>query len=201
MRGWRRLAMALTIVAAFPATARAADQSLRPPGAFADIADERARSIALFEELGTVFLHQRCTNCHQAGDRPLQGDAMRPHQPPVRRGADGFGVAGLRCLACHAATNFDAGETPGQHGWHMPPAVVGWGALALPEICAQILDPQRRGLPPADLVQHLGNDPLVAWAWSPGEGREPAPGTHETFVALVKAWVETGAACPSVATE
>jgi cytochrome c5 len=174
----------------------AQEDTLRPPEAFDAIADEGERSAAMFEELGKAFLHQRCTNCHAAEDRPRQGDAERPHQPPVQRGADGFGVAGLRCIACHAATNFDAGETPGRHGWHMPPAEVGWGALTLPQICAQILDPERHGMLPKGLVVHLSKDPLVAWAWSPGRGREPAPGTHETFAALVKAWVETGAACP-----
>jgi hypothetical protein len=112
------------------------------------------------------------------------------------RGADGFGAAGMRCIACHAGTNFDAGEIPGRHGWHMPPREVGWGDLTLAEICAQITDTERHGMLPAGLKIHLSKDPLVAWAWSPGRGREPAPGTHETFVALVKAWVETGAGCP-----
>jgi hypothetical protein len=43
----------------------------------------------------------------------------------------------------------------------------------------------------------LRRDALVAWAWTPGTGREPAPGTQEQFAALVEAWVRTGAACPS----
>jgi hypothetical protein len=40
------------------------------------------------------------------------------------------------------------------------------------------------------------HDDLVAWAWRPGEGREPAPGTQELFGQLIQAWIDTGAQCP-----
>jgi len=46
-----------------------------------------------------------------------------------------------------------------------------------------------------DELKHVGTDPLVVWAWTPGAGRESAPGTHARFHALIKAWVEAGAAC------
>ena len=38
---------------------------------------------------------------------------------------------------------------------------------------------------------------LVGWAWNPGAGREPAPGTWAAFGALIEAWNESGAECPS----
>src|ERR1700722_4771572 len=38
---------------------------------------------------------------------------------------------------------------------------------------------------------------LVGWAWAPGFGRFPAPGTQKQAGALVEAWVNTGAACPA----
>ena len=47
------------------------------------------------------------------------------------------------------------------------------------------------------LVHHIGEDTLVGWAWAPGFGRQPAPGTQKEAGALVEAWVKTGAACPN----
>jgi hypothetical protein len=46
------------------------------------------------------------------------------------------------------------------------------------------------------IIDHSAHDPLVAWGWSPGADREPAPGTQAELGALVAAWVESGAACP-----
>jgi hypothetical protein len=68
---------------------------------------------------------------------------------------------------------------------------------SLPEICAQIKDADRNGgRELADIVTHVTKDPLILWTWAPGAGRAAAPGTAETFAALVRAWVDTGAACP-----
>jgi hypothetical protein len=47
------------------------------------------------------------------------------------------------------------------------------------------------------LVEHIGEDHLVGWAWAPGYGRRPAPGTQKEAGALVEAWVKTGAVCPN----
>ena len=43
----------------------------------------------------------------------------------------------------------------------------------------------------------MAHDDLVGWGWHPGDGREPAPGTQAAFGALIKYWVDTGAACPA----
>src|ERR1051325_5524619 len=51
--------------------------TLAAPESFASIADPEQRSAALFNELGKVLTHQRCVNCHPAGDRPHQGDLGR----------------------------------------------------------------------------------------------------------------------------
>jgi hypothetical protein len=72
-----------------------------------------------------------------------------------------------------------------------------WEGRSLARICAQIKDPDRNGgRSLADLVEHIGADGLVGWAWNPGMGRIPAPGTQAEAGALVSAWVDTGAACP-----
>ena len=137
-------------------------------------------------------------NCHPAGDRPRQGDTARLHQPPVERGADGFGLPALRCPICHQAANFEPARMPGNPIWHLAPRAMGWEGKTLGEICAQIKDPARNGDRSLEtLVEHIGEDHLVGWAWAPGSGRAPAPGTQKEAGALVAAWVQTGAACPN----
>jgi hypothetical protein len=73
-----------------------------------------------------------------------------------------------------------------------------WEGKSLGEICAQIKDPARNGNRRLEaLVEHIGADHLVGWAWAPGSGRKSAPGTQKEAGALVEAWIKTGAACPS----
>jgi hypothetical protein len=164
---------------------------------FASIGDTAARSAALFTELGKVLTHPRCVNCHPAGDRPRQTDARRLHQPPVTRGPDGLGLPAMRCPICHQNANFDPGRVPGNPIWHLAPREMAWESKTLAEICTQIKDPARNGNRTLEaLVEHIGTDHLVGWAWAPGYGRQPAPGTQKEAGALVEAWVRTGAACP-----
>jgi hypothetical protein len=171
--------------------------ALAAPESFSSIGDAAQRSAALFTELGKVLTHPRCMNCHPAGDRPRQGDLRRPHQPPVERGADGFGLETMRCSSCHQPANFEPGRIPGHPEWHLAPREMGWEGKTLGEICVQIKDPERNGgRPVQDIVHHIGSDTLVGWAWVPGFGRQPAPGTQKAAGALVEAWVKTGAVCP-----
>jgi hypothetical protein len=164
---------------------------------FASIGDTAARSAALFTELGKVLTHPRCVNCHPAGDRPRQTDASRLHQPPVVRGPDGLGLPAMRCPICHQNANFDPGRVPGNPLWHLAPREMAWEGKTLAEICAQIKDPARNGNRTLEaLIEHIGTDHLVGWAWAPGYGRQPAPGTQKEAGALVEAWVRTGGACP-----
>ena len=172
--------------------------TLAPPESFASISDTATRSAALFAELGKVLTNPRCLNCHPAGDRPRQGDMRRLHQPPVERGADGLGLPAMRCPICHQAANFEPARVPGNPIWHLAPREMGWEGKTLAEICAQIKDPAQNGNRPlASLVEHIGEDHLVGWAWAPGSGRKPAPGTQKEAGALVEAWVKSGAACPT----
>jgi hypothetical protein len=165
---------------------------------FSSIADPAARSAAIFTELGKLLTHPRCLNCHPAGDRPRQGDLGRRHQPPVWRGADGFGLPAMRCPICHLNANFDPAGVPGNPIWHLAPREMGWEGKTLGEICAQIKDPARNGNRTlASLIEHIGEDHLVGWAWEPGYGRQSAPGTQKQAGALVEAWIDTGAACPN----
>lgn len=173
-----------------------ASATLSTPDAFASIADRAQRSIALFTEAGKVFQHPRCQNCHPGDDRPRQGEG-RPHQPPVVRGKDGDGVPGLRCATCHGEANYDAVGMPGLAEWQLAPRSMNLRA-PLPTVCAQLKDADQNGSRSLeDVIKHVATDPLVAWAWTPGPGRRPAPGTHATFFALLRAWAATGAECPA----
>ena len=119
--------------------------SLRPAASFADIANPRDRSVALFNEMGKVLQHPRCQNCHPATERPRQSDARRPHQPLVVRGKDGHGAPGLACATCHGKGNFDPAGIPGDGHWALAPASMAWEGKTLGQICEQLKDPNRNG--------------------------------------------------------
>ena len=178
----------------------AADSALRPASSFASISDSQARAAALFTEAGKVLQHPRCVNCHPRTDRPLQGDAMQIHQPPVVRGKGGHGAVAMQCSTCHGTKNFAATQTvtvPGHENWHLAPISMAWEGRSLREICLQLKDPKRNGgKSMKQMVEHMAHDSLVGWGWQPGTGRTPAPGTQKQLGELIQAWVDAGAHCP-----
>ncbi len=172
-----------------------ADGELRSLDAFASIADEKARSVALMEEMGKVILHPRCVNCHPAGDRPLQGDLPKPHIPLVQRGDDNHGVPAMECTTCHGPENFR--NVPGNPKWHLAPLEMAWEGRTLGEICQQMKDTERNGgksIP--EIVHHLAEDELVAYGWNPPAHLEAVPGNQKLFGQLAQAWADTGGHCP-----
>lgn len=200
-----RAAMIFVLGSALATAAPALSQEqgeLRPVGSFSSISDEAARSAALFAEMGKVISHPRCMNCHPRDDTPRQGDAMRVHKPRVvRHDEAGFGAPGMRCTTCHTSKNVpfvgSSGSIPGNEVWHLAPITMGWIGAPLGAICRQIKDPQTNGDRSLDeIVEHMASDPLVGWAWNPGEGRQAAPGTQDVFGELARAWVASGAHCP-----
>ncbi len=174
-----------------------AANTLAAQESFSATNDATARSVASFMEAAKVLTHARCVNCHPAGDRPLQSDAGRLHEPPVERGKDGFGLTAMRCSSCHQDANFEPGRVPGHPQWHLAPREMAWQGKTPAQICAQIKDPARNGgLSLTQIHDHIATDSLVGWAWRPGFGRQPAPGTQEQMGALIAAWIKDGAACP-----
>lgn len=193
------LSVAMTMALAAPLAA----QDLRAPTDFKDIANETERSAAIFEEMGKVLTHPRCLNCHPK-DSPTQGDDMQPHEPPVIRGDADFGAPGMNCTTCHGPKNFETTgvggmeSIPGHEPWSLAPVEMAWVDLSLGEICTQLKDPERNGgRSLEELHEHMAEDGLVGWGWDPGAGRTPAPGSQELFGELTRAWIDTGAACPS----
>jgi hypothetical protein len=183
-----------------PAAAQVAP--LKPVSAFSTIRDEHARSVALFVEAARVMTSPRCMNCHPTARQPTQGDDLHAHVPPMFGGPRDGGVAGLPCTSCHGPANtttlaLSIASIPGNPRWGLAPASMAWQGKSLREMCLQVQDPMRNGGRSLSKIQeHVATDPLVGWAWHPGEGRAPAPGTQAQFGALVKAWIATGAQCP-----
>jgi hypothetical protein len=191
------LGSALTLAQTSPAPQHGG-ATLRPAASFANIANQRDRSVALFTEIGKVLQHPRCMNCHPATERPRQSDARRLHQPVVVRGKDGHGAPGLACTTCHGKQNFDPAGVPGDGHWALAPASMAWEGKTLSQICEQLKDQNRNGSRDlAAIVKHVTSDTLVLWAWNPGKGRQPAPGTNAQFGELMQAWADSGAACPA----
>ena len=183
-----------------PAVAQAV--RLEPVSAFSTIADERARSVALLTEAAKVIQSPRCLNCHPKTRQPTQGDDLHAHVPPMWAGPGDHGVAALPCNSCHGNASVTTlassiASIPGDPHWALARASMAWQGKSLREICLQLKDGARNGgRSLAEIHEHVTTDHLVGWAWHPGEGRSPAPGTQVQFGALIEAWVSSGAHCP-----
>jgi len=202
--------MLVTFIAAAlngPLTSRSPAQTsshIKPPVEFSNITDRAARSREMFAEAAKVLTGPRCMNCHPAGDDPLQGSDHHIHQPAALRGPNDSGVPGLPCASCHTDRNVTlaTGEAsyrsiPGLPRWGLAPREMAWESKSVGEICRQLKDPARNGGRSLALLHdHIANDDLVGWAWHPGAGRQPAPGTQKQLGDLVQAWIDSGAECP-----
>jgi hypothetical protein len=199
---WRSRTMACLAAAVALPLGAAEIVSLRPVSDFSAIADEKARSVALFVEASKVITSPRCLNCHPATRQVTQGDDLRPHVPLMNAGRYGVGVPGLPCRSCHGAANTPTlaesiATIPGNAAWSVAPASMSWQGKSLPEICTQIQDPARNGGRNLEkLLHHMATDAVVAWSFDPGDGRAPSPGSQAQFAALIEAWIATGAECP-----
>lgn len=117
----------------------------------------------------------KCSNCHQAENRPgmpAPPGAPYPSEDQAHRG---------------------------EPRWHLPPAATPmvFEKRTPGQLCRQLLDKkQNGGLTPEQLVHHVSHDPLVLWGWNPGEGRTTPPLSHAEFVRKVREWMDKGGACP-----
>lgn len=178
-----------------------ASEPLKKPADFSSISNPAERSRAIFNEVGKVLTNPRCMNCHPAGDHPTQGDDRHEHMPPIWRAETGHFE--VNCSGCHRERNFTLHEAatyrsiPGHPRWGFAPLSMAWEGKSLGEICRQLKDVQLNGgRDLAALQEHVAKDDLVGWAWNPGEGRKPAPGTQQEAGELVQAWIDSGAECP-----
>src|SRR5262245_19962047 len=163
----------------------------------AQVSVDREASVHAFRRMTEVLRHPRCLNCHPSGDFPRQADDRHRHRMLVARGPDDRGTPTLKCSTCHQTVNTADGRVPGAPHWQLAPRSMGWEGLSDADLCRALKDPRKnRGRSIQALVDHMTGDPLVQWAWSPGERTPPTIGQRE-FHDLVRQWARTGAACPS----
>ncbi|HEU5080348.1 MAG TPA: hypothetical protein VFT72_14145 [Opitutaceae bacterium] len=163
----------------------------------ASSASAEQEGLRAFTDVASVLRHPRCLNCHPAGDVPRQTDARLPHFPPVTRGVDDRGAAGMRCTTCHQVEN-QLNGVPGAPGWSVAPRTMAWEALNDHDLAEQLKDPQRNGgRTLAQIVDHLNHERLVLWAWQPGGHRATPPLTHDQFVKRFEDWIAAGAPSPA----
>ena len=156
-----------------------------------------AAQTSLFEPIYQVLTSPRCMNCHTVTNFPRQGDERRRHDQLVMRGEENHGVPTLHCETCHQDSNVADGAVPGAPHWGLAPLSMAWEGLNPAQLCTNLKDTQLNGERELDdLLQHMTQDALVLWAWTPGGGRNTPPLSNADFVAAVTAWVEAGGPCP-----
>ena len=157
-----------------------------------------AAAPALFDPIASVVMHPRCINSHQ-DESPRQTDLKIFHRPLVIRGKDGHGAPTQQCQTCHQLTNTADGFVPGAPGWALAPLSMLWEGRTKGQICEQMKDPKRNGgrHTGEEVVEHMKSDPLVLWAWNPGNGRTTPPLTHAELTDALDAWIRAGMPCPS----
>jgi len=151
----------------------------------------------LFDPVASVVMSPRCVNCHQA-ETPRQKDFGVIHAQQVVRGKDGHGSAVLHCAACHQSSNTAQGKVPGAPNWHLAPLSMRWEGLDKTAVCQQMRDPARNGnrKTGGQVIEHMKTDPLVLWAWNPGDKRSKPVMSHEEFLKVLETWADAGMPCP-----
>jgi hypothetical protein len=163
---------------------------------------QNSDGLAAWQKVYSVMVSPRCINCHTATSYPQQGDDRHRHVANVIRGPEGKGVAALNCATCHQSTNANSTGVPGAPNWHLAPLSMRWQdledrPLASAEVCRSVL----RLLDGPHLLKHHEEEPLVRWAFNPGQrpdgtSRTLPPMTHAEFVEATREWVEAGVPCP-----
>jgi hypothetical protein len=93
--------------------------------------------------------------------------------------------------------NQPASGVPGAPKWGLAPLSMGWEGLSVADLCKVLKDPKKNGGRSVDdLVKHMTEDPLVQWAWHPGNARRTPPIGQDPFHDLVRQWAASGADCP-----
>ncbi len=178
---------------------------LKPGGSVSN-----ADGLAAWDRIYAVVSHPRCVNCHtDEGGIPMWTDdelgGTRPHGMNISAGESRQGREFLECETCHQTSTRPntMPHAPPHAGipWQLAPVEFLWFGQDSKTICEQIRDPRRNGgRGGRGLVEHITHDAslkgFIAWAFDPGGGREPAPGTLQQHLDDTIEWVAAGMPCP-----
>ncbi len=160
--------------------------------------------LAAWDKVFDVFSHPRCANCHVDDGVPMWSGShygeTRPHGMYVGGDPDlTMGQIGQQCNTCHMDGNSPVLHgPPGNAIWQLAPAEFAWFGVSSRDVCEQVKDPSRNGDRTLfEIAEHIEHDALVHWGWTPGPGREPAPGSLSQTVRDVLIWGAAGAPCPT----
>ena len=153
-----------------------------------------------------VTSHPRCSNCHVGPSNvpmwsgPSYG-RTRLHGMNINAGESRIGAEAVLCSTCHAFREDNANNLPHMApqvamNWQLAPVEAEWFGKTSEEVCNQLRDPDRNGgRTLKELIDHLGHDLILHWAWSPGGGREPAPYSLEEHMNDLMIWGTAGFPC------
>ena len=164
------------------------------------------RGLTAWDRIYEVVSHPRCANCHVGpSDRPMwSGQSYgetKPHGMNVRAGESRIGSESVPCRTCHVRNQTGGNDVPHaapqvDDAWRLAPVEAHWLGQSSDFICAQLRDMDRNGgRSVADLVDHLGHDVILHWAWKPGGGRDPAPYDLEAHISDLTIWGAAGQPC------
>ena len=171
-----------------------------------------AQGLDAWQKIFSVVSHPRCVNCHVDGDNipmwsgPSYGDEPRRHGMHIQAGESRIGAETLTCATCHQKSllpnTVEHAPPHTNHDWLLAPVEFAWFGKPSNEICQQMRDPQRNGgRDGAGLVEHIIQDveigAFIAWSFSPGGNREPAPGSLQQHVDDMAMWTAAGMPCPN----
>lgn len=196
---WLSSILLLCTAAFTPSAAAGQDAPSKP---------SRDAGLVAWQQVYSVLTYPRCINCHTATNYPQQGDDRHRHLFNVVRGPGGKGVPGLNCATCHQSENANSTGVPGGYNWHLAPLSMQWqdtkdNILSSGDVCRSLTDRSKTGgMTGAAILKHHQQEPLVLWAFDPGQRRDGTqrsrpPLTHEQFVASTRTWVDAGMPCPT----
>ena len=116
--------------------------------------------------------------------RPVPASPRRRRERRLRDELQQLSPGDQRAGPAHAPGAPQAaaeGGLPAAPRWHLPGSRVadGFPGQIPRQLCRQLKDPrQNGGLTPDRFLHHVTTDPLVLWAWDPGEGRTSPPLSH-----------------------
>lgn len=157
--------------------------------------------LAAWDRLNEVFSHPRCTNCHVGVDGVPRWDGLiygkdAVHGMGVRAGDSRVGAETVPCRSCHVTSNTPAKTARDApriaDAWRLPPPEMAFHNVASEVICDRL---SQIGPHPHMLMRHFHHSAFVAWALSPGEGREAPPGTMRSLTRDLVIWMRAGRPC------